>query len=131
MSIKQVNPAELYDGAAFGLSQAVIDEQSGLVYISGQVAWDHQFQITSDTVEGQTKKALENLKIVLAAAGSSVEKLLRVRAYVRGELGEQMKVIAPIFADFVGAHRPVFTGIGVTSLASPETLVEIEAIARR
>lgn len=131
MSIKLINPAELYDGTAFGLSQAVIDEQSGLVYISGQVAWDHQFQITSDTFEGQTKKALENLKLVLAAAGSSVEKLLRVRVYVRGELGEQMSVIAPIFADFVGEHRPSLTGIGVASLASPETLVEIEAVARR
>ncbi len=130
MSIKQINPAELYDGSRFGLSQAVVDEQSGVVYVSGQVAWDQQFEVTANTIEEQATQALANLRIALEAAGSSVEKLLRVRVYVRGELGEQMSLIAPLFARFVGEHRPAVTGIGVASLASPETLVEIEAVAR-
>ncbi|VEP12206.1 Endoribonuclease L-PSP (fragment) [Hyella patelloides LEGE 07179] len=35
----------------------------------------------------------------------------------------------PILSSFLGESRPAVTGIGVASLASPETLVEIEAIA--
>jgi 2-iminobutanoate/2-iminopropanoate deaminase len=36
----------------------------------------------------------------------------------------------PILASFLGNSRPAVTGIGVASLASKATLVEVEAIAR-
>ncbi len=40
-----------------------------------------------------------------------------------------MAAIAPILAQFLEDSRPAITGIGVASLASKETLVEIEATA--
>lgn len=129
MSKKLINPKELYDGSAFGMSQAVIETETGLLYISGQVDWNQQYETTEKSVEGQTRRALNNLKIVLENAGASVGQLLHVRIYIRGELGEYMNTIAPIFSEFVGESRPAVTGIGVASLASPETLVEIEAVA--
>ncbi len=129
MSKKQIDPAELYDGSAFGMSQAIVETELKLVFVSGQVDWNHQYQTTENTVAGQTKKALENLKIALTAAGSSVEQLLQVRVYIRGELSEHMETAAPILASFLGESRPSLTGIGVASLASPSILVEIEAIA--
>jgi 2-iminobutanoate/2-iminopropanoate deaminase len=124
-----VNPPQRYDGSPHGLSHAVIDTTSGIVYISGQVDWDENHQVSSHTVEGQLKNVLNNLTIVLDAAGSSVENVLNLRIYVRGELGEHMEAIAPILAQFLADSRPALTGIGVASLASPETLVEIEATA--
>jgi enamine deaminase RidA (YjgF/YER057c/UK114 family) len=124
-----VNPPQLYDGKPHGMSHAVLDTASATVYISGQVDWDVNHQVSSHTVEGQLKNVLNNLTIVLDAAGSSVENLLSVRIYVRGELGEMMETIAPIVAQFLAESRPAITGIGVASLASPETLVEIEATA--
>jgi 2-iminobutanoate/2-iminopropanoate deaminase len=129
MSKKLINPEELYDGSAFGMSQAVIETKTGLLYISGQVDWNQQYETIEKSVEGQTRRALNNLKTVLENAGSSVDRLLHVRVYVRGELGEHMNILAPIFSEFVGESRPALTGIGVASLASPETLVEIEAVA--
>jgi 2-iminobutanoate/2-iminopropanoate deaminase len=129
MSKKLINPEELYDGSAFGMSQAVIETKTGLLYISGQVDWNQQYETIEKSVEGQTRRALNNLKTVLENAGSSVNRLLHVRVYVRGELGEHMNILAPIFSEFVGESRPALTGIGVASLASPETLVEIEAVA--
>lgn len=125
----RINPSSLYDGAAYGLSHAVVDPRSGLVFVSGQVAWDLQHRVTSDTVEGQTRQALRNLATVLDEAGSSVQRLLRVRVYVRGELGDHLAVLGPILAEWLGGVRPALTGIGVASLATPETLVEIEAVA--
>jgi 2-iminobutanoate/2-iminopropanoate deaminase len=124
-----VNPPQRYDGSPHGLSHAVVDTATGTVYISGQVDWDMNHQISSHTVEGQLKNVLNNLTIVLDAAGSSVENLLNLRIYIRGELGEFLEDIAPIVAQFLAESRPAITGIGVASLASPETLVEIEATA--
>ncbi|NEZ66809.1 RidA family protein [Leptolyngbyaceae cyanobacterium CCMR0082] len=129
MSKKLINPEELYDGAAFGMSQATVETDLGLVFVSGQVDWNHQFETTETSIEGQMKKALGNLKIALTAAGSSIEQLLQVRVYIRGELGEHMETVAPILSDFLGESRPSVTGIGVASLASSSTLVEVEAIA--
>jgi 2-iminobutanoate/2-iminopropanoate deaminase len=129
MAKKLINPTALYDGTPFGMSQATVETESGLVFISGQVDWNHQYQTTEQTVEGQLRKALDNLRIALEEAGSSVEQLLQVRVYLRGEIGEHLHEVAPIFSSFLGASRPAVTGIGVASLASPEILVEVEAIA--
>ena len=129
MGKKLINPEELYDGAAFGMSQATVETDLGLVFVSGQVDWNRQYETTEDSIEGQTRKALDNLKIALTASGSSVAQLLQVRVYIRGELGDHMEAVAPILSSFLGESRPSVTGIGVASLASPSILVEVEAVA--
>ncbi|QUY46261.1 RidA family protein [Acaryochloris marina] len=129
MNKKLINPPELFDGAPYGMSQATIETQSGLIFLSGQVDWNHQYETTEQSVEGQMRKALANLTIALENAGSSIDKLLRARIYIRGEFGEYSNEIMPILANFFGESRPAITCIGVASLASPETLVEVEAIA--
>lgn len=130
MAKKLVNPKQLYDGSAVGLSQAVVDTDSGLVFVSGQVDWNLQHEIIETTVAGQLKNALRNLRIALQESGSSVDNLLHVRVYIRGELEEHMETVAPIMAEFLGVSRPAVTGIGVASLASKATLVEVEAVAK-
>lgn len=129
MRKKLINPEELYDGSAFGMSQATHDLNANLLFISGQVDWDQNFQIASNTVEGQLKRALVNLDQVLKASNSSVENLLHVKIYIRGELADHMNAVGPIMKEYFGSSRPAVTGIGVASLASRETLVEVEAIA--
>lgn len=131
MSTQLVNPPELYDPAAFGMSQGVVDPPSGLVFLSGQVAWNREGQVVGKGVAEQTEVALQNLAIALRAAGCTARDVLSVRVYVRGELGEHMPACVPALAAFFGAARPALTGLGVASLATPETLIEIEAIARR
>ncbi|MDQ1813348.1 RidA family protein [Massilia sp. CCM 9210] len=130
MHIKHINPAALYDGAPFGMSQATVDAASGLVFVSGQVDWDANYQVKHGSIEAQADSAVKNLLTVLEAAGSSVDNILQLRVYVRGELGEHMDKLLPVIARYFGASRPALTGIGVASLASPETLIEIEAVAR-
>lgn len=130
MAKKLINPEQLYDGTPIGMSQAVLDTESSLVFVSGQVDWDKHHQVSRPSVAGQFEVALENLRTVLAAAGSSVDNLLQVRIYVRGELEEHMEALAPILARFLGNSRAAVTGIGVASLASKATLVEVEAVAK-
>lgn len=130
MTKRLVNPERLYDGSPFGMSQAVLDTESSLVFVSGQVDWDHQYQVSHDTVSGQFEAALDNLRIALTAAGATVESLLHLRLYIRGELEDHMESLAPILVTFLGSSRPAVTGIGVASLASKATLVEVEAVAK-
>jgi 2-iminobutanoate/2-iminopropanoate deaminase len=130
MTKRLVNPATLYDGSPIGLSHGTIDEKSALLFISGQVAWDRQQLVSDSTVAGQFKLALENLRTVLAEAEAHVDDLLQMRIYVRGELEEHMEALAPILSEFLGNTRTAITGIGVSSLASKRTLVEVEAVAR-
>jgi 2-iminobutanoate/2-iminopropanoate deaminase len=128
--MRQINPKALYDGAPVGLSQAVVDLESGLVFVSGQVDWDLEHQVSSDSVSGQFAGALGKLKIALHESGASVDTLLQLRVFIRGELEEHLASIVPILTNFLGTSRPAITAIGVASLASKATLVEVEAIAR-
>lgn len=130
MSIAQINPATLYDGSPFGMSQATVDSGSGLVFVSGQVDWGTDYQVRHGGMAEQAESALQNLLTVLDAAGSSAANVLQLRVYVRGELGDYMEILEPMMSKYFGASRPALTGIGVASLASPETLIEIEALAR-
>ncbi len=129
MKKRLVNPPDLYDGSPMGLSQGTIDEENSLLFVSGQVAWDAQHQTSYNTVAGQFGAALENLGKVLAAAGTDVDSLLHLRIYVRGELEDHMEAMTPLLAGFLGKSRTAITGIGVASLASRATLVEVEAVA--
>jgi 2-iminobutanoate/2-iminopropanoate deaminase len=130
MTIRQINPRDLYDPAAFGMSQATLDPRSGLLFVSGQVAWDVNGRVKGQGYGEQATIALENLSTVLAAAGCSVTDVLSVRVYVRGEIAEHLPECGPVLAHFFGPARPALTGIGVASLATPDTLIEIEAVAR-
>jgi 2-iminobutanoate/2-iminopropanoate deaminase len=130
MTLRLLNPSDVYDPAAFGMSQGVVDPRSGFVFLSGQVAWDVNATVRGTTVAEQTTVALDNLTIVLAAAGCTATDVVSVRVYVRGELADHMPACVPALASYFGATRPALTGIGVASLATPDTLVEIEVIAR-
>ena len=130
MHTKLVNPARLYDGTSIGMSQAKVDLRSGLVFVSGQVDWDRDARVRHASLAGQAEGAIEHLLLVLQEAGASVEDVLQLRVYVRGELADAMAELVPVFARQFASARPALTGVGVASLASRETLVEIEALAR-
>ena len=130
MAIIRINPTSIYDGTATGMSQATIDTDTGLIFISGQVDWDTNFQTNKHDMATQTINAAKHLITVLEEANSSVENILQLRVYVRGEVADHMETIVPLIASTLGISRPALTGIGVASLATPETLIEIEAVAK-
>jgi len=62
-------------------SQAII--HNGLIFLSGQGAVNPQTnQVTPGTIEEETELALENIRIILEEAGSSLNNLLQVRVYL-------------------------------------------------
>jgi len=130
MTIKYINPNSLYDTAPFGMSHATVDTDSGLVFVSGQVDWDKEHQISDPTMAGQAAIAMENLSLVLNKAGAALDTVLQLRIYVRGEISDHLDALIPVLAEHLAGHRPALTGIGVASLASADLLLEIEATAK-
>ena len=131
MKVQRINPAQLFDGTPYGMSQGTVDEASGLVFLSGQVSWDENSQVRGDSYGEQTRRALQSLRIALDASGSDPQHVLHLRIYVRGEVAEHLQEVAPAIVEFFDDARPAVTGIGVASLATPDTLVELEVVARR
>ena len=94
-----------------------MDLESRLVFVSGQVDWDGTPVFgTPRWIAGQ---AIKHLVTVLNEAGSSLEDVLQLKVYVRGELADGMSQLVPVLARHFGAVRPALTGIGVASWHRP------------
>jgi reactive intermediate/imine deaminase len=110
----------------FKMSQGI--QIGNAVYTSGQVALDSDGNVVGEgDMKAQTRRALENVKNVLEAAGASMGDVVKVTVYVTdiSRLGETHEVRAEFFPD----PPPASTGIEVSALAFPGLLIEIEAIA--
>jgi enamine deaminase RidA (YjgF/YER057c/UK114 family) len=81
-------------------------------------------------LRAQATQAMENLKTALAAAGATMERIIKVNSYVVNLKQDQVPIIREVRSKyFSGEHPPASTLIGVTSLAREEFMIEIEAVA--
>ena len=106
-------------------SQAII--HNDLVYVAGQGAANPATnEITLGTIEEETELALENIRIILEEAGSSLDNVLKVTAYLlhMEEYGRFNEVYKRYFKE----DRPARVCIQAAELPFG-TRVEIDAIA--
>lgn len=105
-------------------SQAV--KANGLIFTSGQIAINPASgQVEAETIEAQTEQVCANLKNVLEAAGSSLEKAVKTVCFL-ADMGD--------FAAFNEVYGRYFTGKPARSCVAVKTLpknvlVEVEVIA--
>ncbi|HET9800048.1 MAG TPA: RidA family protein [Chthoniobacterales bacterium] len=125
-----VNPDSLFPSVPHGFSQVVIATGRKMVFISGQTAWDAQKKIVgADSLLEQAKQALRNLGAAMEAAGGSLKDVVTLRIYIVNYQPENANAIGLALREFFPASPPASTWIGVSSLAVPEFLIEIEATA--
>jgi len=131
MTNETINPDSLYDSTQMGFSHAVKADGKISIHCSGQVAWDKEGNIVGANDVGlQARQALENLKVVLVAAGAQIKDIVRLRTYVVNHNPSLLDPIGRAIGEFYGATTPAAnTLIGVQALALPEFLIEIEATA--
>lgn len=132
MTIKRINPTQLYDSLRFGFSHATHQSaDGGTLHLAGQVAWDAQGALVgAGDLAAQTRQALQNLKTVLESVGASPADVIRLRTYVVNHTPDKLgPVLGEIGAFYGTAVAAPNTFIGVAALALPDFLVEIEAIA--
>ena len=117
--------------AAIGpYSQAVL--VGNLVYTSGQVALDPQTgQLVEGGVKEQTVRVLENLKAVLAEAGSDLRHVIKTTVFLKdmGDFAGMNEIYARYLAP-QGVVAPARSTVEVARLPK-DALVEIEVIAQR
>jgi enamine deaminase RidA (YjgF/YER057c/UK114 family) len=98
------------------------------VWVAGTTATDDSGSLVGAGDAGaQARRALENIRCALEAAGASMAQVVRTRMYVTHV--EDAQAIGAVHAEFFGAVRPVATLVEVSRLVAPEMRVEIEAEA--
>lgn len=129
MSTQHINPDTLGTPGAY--SQVVVGEGTRIVSVAGQVATD-----TSGNVVGkgdfaaQALQAYRNVRSALAAVGATFDDVTKMTVFIVnfdeaahfGPLIEARQQVIP-------GKKPANTLLGVQALASPDFLIEVEAMA--
>ena len=112
-----------FQGAPY--SQAI--SAAGLVFVSGQLALrpDHA-EIVGDSITEQTEQVFANLRAILEAAGTGLDRLVKTTVSLT-DLGD-FTGMNEVYARHVGDAPPARATIEVSALPSGAK-VEIEAIA--
>ena len=107
-------------------SQAVVS--GGLVFVSGQLPIHPESGEIKATIEEQTDQVLVNLAYILAASGSSLEKVVKATLYISdislwGKVNE-------IYTERFGSHKPARVVVPTRDLHFG-CLIEVEVVAER
>ena len=114
-------------GAAGPYSQGVVGE--GLVFTAGMMGLDPKTgQLVSEDVGDQTRQALTNLQSILEAAGSSLDRAVKITVFLT-DIGAFSQMNAA-YTEFFPSDPPARTTVEVGPLPKGG-LVEIDAIALR
>ena len=131
MPKEYINPNSLFRSLEYGFSQIVVAKGGKTVYISGQTAWDAQRQIIGGTdLAQQARQALRNVQAAVEAVGGTLADVVALRIYIVNYRPEQADAVGSALREFFPKEkRPASTWIGVSALAVPDFLIEIEATA--
>ena len=107
-------------------SQAIVDGH--LVFVSGQGPGNPETgQLELGDVRSQTVRVFSNLKTILEAAGSSLDKVIRCNVYLK-DIGD-FATMNEVYASMFSAPYPARTTIQAGALPGG-IAVEIDCIAR-
>lgn len=127
VKIEQIAAKNVFDPPTYSQAIKVTGAQT-IVLISGQVDYDAKGQPGHPgDFAGQARATLGALKAQVEAAGGTMASIVKLNTYLvdirhRTEL-------AAIREEFFGKKTPASTLVGVTALAQPGWLIEIEGIA--
>ncbi len=106
-------------------SQAI--RANGFIFISGQIAFDPTTgQLVEGDVASQTERVLQNLKAIVEAAGSSLEKAVKTTVFLK-DMGD-FAAMNEVYARFFAAGPPARSTVEAARLPR-DVRVEIDLIA--
>jgi 2-iminobutanoate/2-iminopropanoate deaminase len=123
--VKDAITTDLGPKAIGPYSQAM--RANGFVFISGQIALDPRTQeVVSGDIMAQTERVLENVKGILDAAGSSLEKVVRTTVFL-ADMNE-FASMNQVYARYFRQDFPARSTVQAARLPR-DVRVEIDAIA--
>jgi 2-iminobutanoate/2-iminopropanoate deaminase len=99
---------------------------NGLVFTSGQAGRNRETGQLGDARD-QTRWALRNIAAILEAAGTSLDRVVKVTLYMKD--GVDGAAVNEEYKTHFTEPLPARSSVFVSRLKSPEMLVEIEAVA--
>lgn len=108
-----------------GYAEMVVLEQNGkrTLHISGQVG-------TGDNMESQMRDILDKLLVLLESEGGDYTDLVKINTYIVDYQPEDLDIFRNVRKEiFTDQITPASTLVGVTALALPKWLIEIDAVA--
>src|ERR1017187_3513331 len=125
---KEVIATSLAPAAIGPYSQGV--RVGNLIFTAGQIALDPATQlVVAPGIAEQTTRVLENLKAILEAAGTSLDRVVKATVFLKdfNDFGE-MNAVYAIYLAPQGVKPPARTTVEVSRLPK-DVLVEIELVA--
>ncbi len=107
------------------LSQAI--KSGPFVFVSGQAGYDDNGKIVEGGFAAQGEQAFQNLNRALTAAGTSLDKVVKVTIFVT-DMGEFSNVV-DLRRKHFSVPYPADSIVEIRALYTPEAMIEIEAIA--
>ena len=121
--VRTENAPAPFQGAPY--SQAI--KAAGLVFVAGQVAAKPGgSEIAGATIQEQTEQVIANLRAILEAAGSGLDRLVKTTVFLQHL--DDFQGMNEVYAKHVGDQPPARSTFEVAKLPAG-ALVEIEAIA--
>jgi len=96
------------------------------IFVSGQIGHTDAGGKKVKGIEGQVRQCLENMKKVLAAAGSSLDEVVKVTVFLRNQA--DFARMNEIYQSYFAEDRPDRSTV-IADLALPSMLIEIDCIA--
>jgi enamine deaminase RidA (YjgF/YER057c/UK114 family) len=123
------HPKGLFQNPAY--SHVVAASGKRTIYIAGQVSVDAEGAVVgAGDLAAQTTQVMRNLGLALAAAGAGYADIVKITTFVVNYKPELRPIIGKARSPFFeGGPPPASTLVGVSALAAPEWLIEIEAVA--
>ena len=112
--------------AGYGWVQSAAIRAGGYVFVSGVVAIDPDSgERMNGTVTSEAHRSFQNLKLVLEAAGSSLERLVQVRAMIYDRI--EYDALNRVYRQYVPSGPPARTVWSVQLIDAFK--VQLDAIA--
>lgn len=128
MTLQLINPQDLPTPLTY--SHVVVATGSKTVFIAGQEPEDVLGHLVGPgDLAAQGRQVFANLGRALAAAGTCPGQVAKITIYVVHHRPEYLPVIEQARVELFGDHKPADTVVGVETLARPEYLIEVDAIA--
>ncbi len=130
MKRRNIQPESLAQRVVGGhvlYSHVVVVEARRTVFVAGQLARDGQGNVVGKgDMRAQIRQVGENVKAALAAAGATLDDIVKTNTYVT-DIEEYFKHV-DVRMEYFGA-LPTSTTVEVRRLAHPDLLVEVEVVA--
>jgi enamine deaminase RidA (YjgF/YER057c/UK114 family) len=130
MERRVINPWKWQDAFGFVQANEVTGGQRTLICAGQASAGDDGVPLHAGDMKAQTTQALDNLETVLKQAGFSLADVVRMNIYTT-DVDRFMAEGAAVWGRRLAESgcRPAATLLGISRLAYPELLIELEATA--